>query len=134
MGVVEQGSTKYITVALEPESCCQCGIAFGMTDAFKRYKRGDGSCFYCPSGHPQHYTETTEQKLRKQVAAAEQKWSDEVDRNRRLDRQLIASRGQVTKIKNRVANGICPCCNRTFVNLQRHMGTKHPDYKDQELP
>lgn len=22
----------------------------------------------------------------------------------------------------------CPCCNRTFQNLQRHMTSKHPDY------
>jgi hypothetical protein len=29
-----------------------------------------------------------------------------------------------------VANGVCPCCNRTFQNLARHMAGKHPDYEE----
>jgi hypothetical protein len=23
---------------------------------------------------------------------------------------------------------VCPCCNRTFSNLQRHMAHKHPQF------
>lgn len=34
-----------------------------------------------------------------------------------------------TRIKNRVKNGVCPCCNRTFENLARHMQAKHSDFK-----
>jgi len=124
--------TVYVTIV--GETCCNCGIAFGMPDSFMRQKRRDTTSFYCPNGHGQHYTESEADKLRKRLAASEQKWSDEVNKNRRLDRQLVASRGQVTRIKNRVANGACPCCNRTFQNLGRHMNTKHPDYKSQELP
>lgn len=37
-------------------------------------------------------------------------------------------RGVVTKTKNRIGKGVCPCCNRTFVELARHIATKHPDY------
>tara|TARA_Y100000310_G_scaffold338946_1_gene430083 strand:- start:1163 stop:1354 length:192 start_codon:yes stop_codon:yes gene_type:complete len=37
-------------------------------------------------------------------------------------------KGQVTKLKNRAKAGVCPCCNRTFQNLSRHMETKHPDF------
>lgn len=37
---------------------------------------------------------------------------------------------RLRKVKDRVKNGVCPCCNRTFVNLQRHMHTKHPSYDD----
>lgn len=33
------------------------------------------------------------------------------------------------EIKKRVGNGVCPCCNRTFENLSRHMSCKHPEYK-----
>lgn len=47
-------------------------------------------------------------------------------------RQLSAARGQVTRIKNRVGNGVCPCCNRSFGNLHRHMQTKHPGWKKPE--
>jgi hypothetical protein len=28
----------------------------------------------------------------------------------------------------RIGNGVCPCCNRSFTNLRRHMTTKHPEY------
>ena len=40
-------------------------------------------------------------------------------------------KGQVTRIKKRVANGVCPCCNRTFKDLAAHMSTQHPDYIEQ---
>jgi hypothetical protein len=26
----------------------------------------------------------------------------------------------------------CPCCNRTFLNVQRHMASKHPELKDRQ--
>lgn len=37
-----------------------------------------------------------------------------------------------TRTKNRIAKGVCPCCSRTFLDLQRHMQTKHPDFTKQE--
>lgn len=41
---------------------------------------------------------------------------------------MHAARGQVTRLKNRAAAGVCPCCNRTFHQLVRHMAAKHPDF------
>jgi hypothetical protein len=38
----------------------------------------------------------------------------------------------VTKLKQRVANGVCPCCHRSFVNLHRHMAGQHPDYTKEQ--
>lgn len=29
--------------------------------------------------------------------------------------------------QTRIGAGICPCCNRTFSQLARHMQSKHPD-------
>ena len=43
-------------------------------------------------------------------------------------RRMAAAKGELTKMKKRVGNGVCPCCNRQFVNLQRHMATQHPGY------
>jgi hypothetical protein len=40
--------------------------------------------------------------------------------------------GQVTRIKNRVKNGVCICCNRSFSDLHQHMLTKHPDFSTPE--
>lgn len=43
-------------------------------------------------------------------------------------RSALAYKGVATKIKKRVAGGACPCCNRHFRELERHMTTQHPDY------
>jgi len=43
-------------------------------------------------------------------------------------RQKAAAKGQLTKTKRRVANGVCPCCNRTFADLSAHMHGQHPEY------
>ena len=50
------------------------------------------------------------------------------DRKEAAQRQASAFKGVVTRTKNRIAGGACPCCNRTFQNLARHMATKHSDY------
>lgn len=55
----------------------------------------------------------------------------EARRERRdMERSRNAYKGQVTKVKNRVSKGVCPCCNRYFKNLHRHMENKHPDYAE----
>jgi hypothetical protein len=36
-------------------------------------------------------------------------------------------KGVVVKTKKRLANGVCPYCNRSgFVQLGRHVNSKHP--------
>ena len=124
--------TVYVTIV--GETCCNCGIAFGMPDSFMRQKRRDTTNFFCPNGHPQHYAVSEVDKLRKQLELQKAATEYERARAQRIDRQLVASRGQITRTKNRVANGVCPCCNRTFQDLGRHMTTKHCDYRTQELP
>lgn len=47
--------------------------------------------------------------------------------------QSRAFKGVVTKLKKRAANGVCPCCNRTFVDLARHMAGKHPTFLAEEI-
>lgn len=98
--------------------------------------------FYCPYGHPQHFVtgETEEQKLRRERDRLQQQVAerdDEVQRQRNLregtERQLSAQRGVVTRIKNRVGHGVCPCCSRTFENLQRHMKSKHATYAKSDV-
>jgi type II secretory pathway component HofQ len=98
--------------------------------------------FYCPQGHPQHYTETEVQRLQKQLAEAQEKaqaatkrkeWAEQEAKNARAAEAAEraakdaerASKVRAQKKLKRVANGVCPCCNRTFQNLARHMKTKH---------
>jgi ssDNA-binding Zn-finger/Zn-ribbon topoisomerase 1 len=128
-------------------SCANCHIHFAMPSELAERRRREGGNFYCPNGHVNVYRETELDRLKRQVlqekAAREQaeaRARDERLRANRFqesakaaDRPAAATRGVVTRMKNRVANGVCPCCNRHFVNLERHMKGQHPEWKPEEV-
>ena len=87
-----------------------------------------GGDWHCPNGHVLVFTETEVDKLKKQLASEQQRTEMFRRENQEKERAIKSLKGQITKSKNRIANGICPCCNRSFSNLHRHMKTKHPDY------
>jgi hypothetical protein len=113
--------------------CAGCHMVFAITAGFMASRRDDHKSFYCPSGCSNHYSGKSEaEKLRDRVAALEQQkqWeSERAARNHQAyidaERRVRAQRGLVTRIKNRVHNGVCPDCKRSFANLRRHMATKH---------
>lgn len=121
------------TITMITEQCCNCGVVFGMpSDLRDRFMNDPEKSFYCPNGHGQHYRYSKEQRLRQD---AERKLRDKENELA----QAVASKIQVeqqlkkasAKLK-RVEKGVCPCCNRTFSNLQRHMQTKHPNTINQQ--
>ena len=106
-----------------------------MTDTMHARRKADGESFFCPNGHSAAYKETEADKLRRERDRLTQRLAEKDDaiaRQRNLreaaERQLSAARGRITKIKNRVSKGVCPCCNRQFSNLHRHMTTEHPTF------
>jgi hypothetical protein len=36
-------------------------------------------------------------------------------------------------MKKRAVAGVCPCCNRHFRELERHMASKHPKYASEPM-
>jgi hypothetical protein len=111
---------------------CWCGITLAIPEDLYRVAHSDGKNVYCPLGHSFVWGETTtekklakaEQDLRRtraQVAATQELLEHETHSHR-------ATRGHMTRIKKRVAAGVCPCCNRSFKDLARHMEGQHPDY------
>lgn len=114
---------------METEECCDCGMLFAITNDFMRRRKKDHGLFYCPAGHGQHYTgRTEEQKLKAELQLANNR-ADEMQRRAAEESQRAASISRSYKrVRERVKNGVCPCCNRTFDNLARHMKTKHPAY------
>ncbi len=124
-----RGTTLTETVELVTENCCACGVLFAMDAEFRRQRQRDHRLLYCPAGHQQHYTgQPTEQQLRQRAERLEQQLASR-DEDLRAERvSHAATKGQLTRVRKRVGNGVCPCCNRTFQQLSRHMSTQHPEY------
>ncbi len=120
-----------ITIAstLFAVECIDCGVIFGVTDTYEKRRRGDHGTFHCPNGHPQFYPAKNEaEKLRDQLAAERRNAEKAEERWQREKASHAATKGQLTKTKKWVAGGVCPCCNRSFVQLARHMSGQHPEY------
>lgn len=112
--------------------CCSCGIAFALPKGLDESALRDHSVwFYCPLGHHQHYIGKTDaQQQRDRADRAERSAQYNRDRAAQAIRSRNAMKGQVTKIKNRVGKGVCPCCNRSFPQLSAHMESEHPEFTD----
>ena len=130
------GAVLQFQYALESITCVQCGIEFAMPTQYLRGLRDDHRNFHCPAGHVQHFKGQTEvERLQKEV---EKKDKELEYRQRRIDNlakmhkdsehRASALKGVITRTKKRIANGVCPCCKRSFDQLARHMKTQHPDY------
>jgi len=118
-----------VQTALRPISCYQCGTVFGVESGFYSDRLNDKGRFFCPNGHGQHFVGKTEaERLQEQLAKERSRVAFYKRESESQKRSRAAIKGQLTKTRNRIANGVCPCCNRSFADLQRHMSTKHPDY------
>jgi len=120
---------------------CWCGIRFAIPEELLAQQIADQDrgvqvrATFCPLGHEGVPSgETKAQKLERQLqrerAAADQVRAALNDERRAHERTEARRRGQAaakTRVMNRVAKGVCPCCSRTFQNMARHMACKHPE-------
>lgn len=122
------GQTITNLVTLEAISCCECGIVFAMPDYMKKWRLCDGGLFYCPNGHSQRYSESELQRVQKKLADQTRIATQMAERARLAESSEEAARKKLKRAEKRYAAGVCPCCNRKFQSLARHMSTKHPEY------
>jgi hypothetical protein len=123
---------------IELEMCCcsECGINYAVPSNYRRSRRDDHRTFYCPNGHAQHMPAKSEaEKLRDELVRVGQRLDQvkaDADHQRQqreaAERRVSAARGEMTKMRNRVGNGVCPWCNRFVKQLANHMKTKHPTW------
>lgn len=122
---------NYLTYTGELEKMqCWCGIHFAVpVIIYSRYRDRKQETIYCPLGHGCMPGKNEIKKLKAQIASLRER--EEHLRNCVQSEQNSnrALRGHLTRTKKRIQHGVCPCCNRTFKNLARHMGTKHPTYE-----
>lgn len=119
------------------DRCCVCGIAFMMPENYRNGRLKEKDTFHCPNGHAQHFLgESDKERIRRLTAQLD------VERTRlrqaenqaaKLHQARKAVSTRLRKMKQRVSNGVCPCCTRSFQNLQRHIATKHPDFGKETL-
>jgi hypothetical protein len=100
-------------------NCAQCAVPFGVPERLESDRRADGKPFFCPHGHPNVFSAIRDVKvLQRQI---------DQERERRLlaesDKEKLLL--EMKRIGERISNGVCPCCNRTFKDLKSHMRTKH---------
>lgn len=124
--------------------CFRCKEPMWMARGTYETYRRNHQTFYCSHGHPQVFAEgkTEEQKLRDQLdeerrnrQRAEQAVAREADYRREAEEEAKRQRnrangykGHAARITKRAKAGVCPCCNRTFSQLARHMATQHPTF------
>lgn len=103
--------------------CARCFISFGVPDDFERRRRNDHEAFYCPSGHLMSFPGQSEAEALKVKLAHEIRLREIAD----ADKARVVA--EMKRIGERVTNGVCPCCSRSFKDLRAHMRSKHSAVK-----
>lgn len=107
---------------------CWCGIRHAMPSGLDDHVDNGGSAF-CPLGHEYVRNVRTEAQIERDKNARLEAQLDQVRaRAAHLEASRRAHKGANTRLRRRVAAGVCPCCNRTFQNLARHVASQHPDF------
>lgn len=115
-------------VVLVTEDCPTCGIVFGVTLDYQNRRRQYADTFYCPNGHSQSYAKSESARLREQLAAEQKKLANAQFELMAAKQRAEAVEKEKARLQKRMKNGICPCCHRQFIQLTRHMKSKHPEF------
>ena len=123
---------KNLTVTFTVVSCCyeNCGRTFAMTATMNRHYKNTKNDFYCPycKGQQGYYGKSKVDKLKDEVKMLKDEVKFSESRVIRERNKARAQKAAKTRLKNRIKNGACPCCNRTFKQLTMHMKKQHPEY------
>ena len=128
-------------VQLTVINCGICGGTYAINERRRQFcfERGEGwHCPYCRTSWG-YFNDSENERLKKELERERKRkeWAEQEALRQREQRiaaehKARAERAAKTRIKNRVGNGVCPCCTRTFTNLARHMASKHPEYAQEK--
>lgn len=128
-------NTVTTTLKIEPVQCGNCHVWFGIESNMHTSVLKTGARFYCPRGHQISYSDNENKRLRREREQLRRERDAARSRAQHLDDQLEAEKrsraaikGHLTRVQNRIANGICPHCRRGFSNVAEHMNNKHPEF------
>lgn len=130
-------TTRELIVSLELVSCCSCHAVFGLEQQAHRTYKENHHFFYCPYCKADLFFrgKSKTEELRDELNSAhtclvrERASHDQTRADRDTERRRSASyKGHLSRTKKRIGKGVCPCCNRYFANVHKHMANKHPTY------
>lgn len=141
-------STTYVAEThLTTMNCGVCGGVYAIQEVYRKECHSKAKCWTCPYcrcswGYPGkteadklrarlEIAQSRADKLRARLEIARSHADHAAQRAKGLERSNAALRGVNTRTKNRIKNGVCPCCKRSFVDLAAHMKTKHPAYGEE---
>lgn len=117
-----------ICVILE---CGNCGVWHTVPKAKYDSAYREGGFWTCPNGHQRGWSEGADKReidqLRRDRDRLKQDAARLEDEIALEKRRAAAAESKYTQARRRAAAGVCPCCSRSFQNVQRHMATKHPN-------
>lgn len=130
--------TGTATVQLTQIVCGECGGTYAISEQYRKQKHEEGGYWKCPYcecswGYGESEVKRLEKQLIRQKHLVEQAETDarwERQQKERAEHSAASYKGHLSRTKKRVRHGVCPCCNRQFKNLERHMDCKHPGYSE----
>lgn len=122
---------------MESNICPSCGIKYAAPKYFFKARRdGDQGVknWWCPNGHSLSFTISQNDTLRRERDLLKQQIASVEDERAAAWRAAAEAAADRKKVErelkrtlNRAGAGVCPCCNRTFQSLARHMKNRHPE-------
>lgn len=111
--------------------CGTCAVWHTIPEVKFNSAFAEGGFWHCPNGHERGFRkgqdEIKQEEIRRERDRLKQdaaRLQDEVAAERK---RAAEAEQKIVQIRRRAAAGVCPCCNRTFLNVQRHMKSKHPN-------
>ncbi len=113
---------------------CWCGMYHAVPEELRAHQlrqHRDGkrqTDIYCPLGHT--YTVAGEgeaARLERQLKLARDRAASLAAQRDQAQASANAYKGAAARARKRAAAAVCPCCKRSFIQLRRHMESKHPD-------
>jgi len=140
--VRQRGETFAGYTDLTTMCCPTCGVLYALPRRLidEAHSRGNRELvWYCPNGHELGYNdppgESEADRLRRELERARNRAASKSAALDQTKAELRGQKARASRFKNdrdrertRAANGVCPCCNRTFKQLARHMKSQHPEF------
>lgn len=89
---------EYVTT-----SCANCGVKFGVPQAWHKARHEDGKTFYCPNGHQLHFGDSKVDLLQKRLDRVSEHSTWLSREKAAIERRHIAAKGQITKLRKKLA-------------------------------